>query len=266
MESLLLSCRALSSPTTCRFIPAHSVPWFPLAEPDVSAAPSLTSGWLLLDPKRRRTVSRATMDHMCSSDTVPGLPPLIEERLAADDDPELWVEILRAAAEDASVLRTRSGSRLYAIVGRCSHWARPHQSRWTAAGGLSLPLGYGDGEGYVGGLPNLDWNVTLEFDPNQPGWVCPLQSPTKRFRSVRLAIPSRTARHLQAAVHAVWSPATLDAKQKRTVYYGLRKSGDSWKLVARSEGGVKAKRRWAHWSAKPSVKHMSVPHSPEFRS
>jgi len=26
MESLLLSCRALSSPTTCRLIPAHSVP------------------------------------------------------------------------------------------------------------------------------------------------------------------------------------------------------------------------------------------------
>ncbi len=24
MDSLLLSCRALSSPTTCRFIPAHS--------------------------------------------------------------------------------------------------------------------------------------------------------------------------------------------------------------------------------------------------
>jgi hypothetical protein len=29
MESLLLSCRALSSPTTCRFIPAHDVPGFP---------------------------------------------------------------------------------------------------------------------------------------------------------------------------------------------------------------------------------------------
>src|SRR6266498_530479 len=29
MESLLLSCRALSSPTTCRFIPAHPVPEFP---------------------------------------------------------------------------------------------------------------------------------------------------------------------------------------------------------------------------------------------
>src|ERR1039457_6343257 len=30
MESLLLSCRALSSPTTCRFIPAHSDPFSPL--------------------------------------------------------------------------------------------------------------------------------------------------------------------------------------------------------------------------------------------
>jgi hypothetical protein len=26
MESLLLSCRALASPTTCRFIPAHGCP------------------------------------------------------------------------------------------------------------------------------------------------------------------------------------------------------------------------------------------------
>lgn len=204
---------------------------------------------------RPKAVSRATMDHMHPSCSVPGLPALIEERLAPDDDPGLWVEILRAAAEDASVLRARSGSRLYAIVGRCSHWARPHQSRWTAAGGLSLPLGYGDGEGYVGGLPNLDWSVTLEFDPNQPGWVCALQSPPKRFRSVRLAIPSRTARHLQAAVHAVWSRASLDAKQKLTVFYGLRKLDDGWKLVARSEGGVKAKRSAAHWTAKPGVKH-----------
>src|ERR1035441_3230746 len=36
MESLLLSCRALSSPTTCRFIPAHSGPWLPPWFPVVS--------------------------------------------------------------------------------------------------------------------------------------------------------------------------------------------------------------------------------------
>jgi hypothetical protein len=30
MESLLLFCRALSSPTMCRFSPALSVTWFPV--------------------------------------------------------------------------------------------------------------------------------------------------------------------------------------------------------------------------------------------
>ena len=177
------------------------------------------------------------MEHMYSPDTVVALPALIEERLGADDDPGLWVEILRSVAEDASVLRAQGGSRLFAILGCCSHWARPHQSRWTAAGGFALPEGYGDGEGFLGGLPNLDWSVTLQFNPNQAGWVCPLQSATKRFSSVRLAVPSRTARHLQAAVHAVWSPATLDTKHKRTVFYGFRKSKGGWKLVARSERG-----------------------------
>ncbi len=73
------------------------------------------------------------MDQMYCSDTAVGLPALIVEKLGADDDPKLWVEMLRAAAEDAAVLGTRGRSRLYAIVG-CSHWARPHQSRWMPAG------------------------------------------------------------------------------------------------------------------------------------
>jgi len=177
------------------------------------------------------------MNDPYSAETVADLPALIVEKLDADDDPNLWAEMLRVAAEDAAALGARGGSKWYAIVGRCSHWARPHQSRWTAAGGFSLPLGYGDGEGYLGALPNLDWSVTVEFDANQPGWVVPLQRPAKGFRSIRLSIPSRTARHAQAAVHAVWSRGTIDTKQKRTVYYGFRKSEGGWKFVARSERG-----------------------------
>lgn len=178
------------------------------------------------------------------------LHALLAEKLGMDDDPALWAEVLRAAAEDASTLRTQAGSRLYAVVGCCSHWARPHQSRWTAAGGFALPLGYGDGEGFVGGLPNLDWSVTLQFDPHQSSWICPLQAPTKRFRSVRLAIPARSARHhLQAAVHAVWSAGTLDLKQKRTVFYGFRKAESGWKLTARSEFGEGQRKRGSQPSA-----------------
>jgi hypothetical protein len=175
---------------------------------------------------------------MNTAQTSIDLPASLEARLGGDDDPSLWREILHATAEDASVLCANRGrSTLYAIVGSCSHWARPHQSRWTAAGGFALPQGYGDGEGFLGGLPNLDWSITLQFDPTLPGWICPAELPTKRFDSVRLAVPSRTARHWQVAVHAIWSSGTLNAKHKRTVFYGFRKSEYSWKLVARSERG-----------------------------
>jgi hypothetical protein len=91
------------------------------------------------------------------------LPAAIRERLATDDDPTLWVEVLRAVAEDVLVLQAHTDrSKLYAVIGSC-HWLRPHQSRWTAAGGFALPVGYGDGERSLRGLPNFDWSVTLRM-------------------------------------------------------------------------------------------------------
>lgn len=169
---------------------------------------------------------------------LPAALAAIEERLTIEDDRELWEEVLRVVAEDASALLVHDrGSMLYATLGVCSHWVRPHQSRWTAAGGFALPVGYGDGEGFLRGLPNLDWSMILQFDPTQPGWVGPQQVPTKRFDSVRLAIPARTSRHRQAAVHATWSRGTLDPRNKKIVYCGFRKSGEGWKFVARYQQG-----------------------------
>jgi hypothetical protein len=82
---------------------------------------------------------------------LPASPAAIGERLTVEDDRELWEEVLRVVAEDASVLLVQDrGSRLYATVGVCSHWIRPHPSRWTAAGGFALLVGYGDGEGSSG--------------------------------------------------------------------------------------------------------------------
>src|ERR1039458_4195041 len=46
IESLLLFCRALSSPTTCRFIPAHSHPCVALSSAEVSTS---------VPEKRRKT-------------------------------------------------------------------------------------------------------------------------------------------------------------------------------------------------------------------
>jgi hypothetical protein len=161
------------------------------------------------------------------------LPIAVKERLSAEDDPALWEQVLTILAEDASILEPVSdGSQLYAEVGACSHWLRPHQTRWTAAGGFAWPVGYG-GVGFSRtGLPRFDWSVRLQFNPAPVGWLIPEKLPTKRSISVRVAVPSRTIRHRQAAVHTLWPPRTLDAKRERTVFYGLRNLNGVWELKA----------------------------------
>lgn len=173
------------------------------------------------------------------------LPHALAGLLGETDDSDLWALILGTVAEDASQLLVQGNeTRLYAIVGSCSHWLRPHQSRWTAAGGFALPVGYGDGEGLIFGQPpNLDWKVTLQFEFSAAEWIAPEAAPTKRFRSVRIAVPSRTAQHKQAAVHAIWSAGTIDPKRKRTVFYGFRRPELGWRLLARREEGERLRRR-----------------------
>lgn len=165
---------------------------------------------------------------------APALPRPVQEHLSDQDDPGLWAQALKAVAEDAAVLQVPNHrSILCADVGVCSHWFRPHQTRWTAAGGFALPVGYGHFR--LSGLPAFDWSVRLQFDPAMPCWIAASELPAKRFSSVRIAIPARTARHLQAAVHSLWSPGTLDAKRNRTVFYGFRNLNGAWELGARSK-------------------------------
>jgi hypothetical protein len=169
--------------------------------------------------------------------TSAALPLALAERLSAEGDPALWELVLRVLAEDASTLEAViNGSQLYAEVGICSHWLRPHQTRWTAAGGFALPVGYGGTRFSRTGLPLFDWSVKLQFNPDPIGWVSPKKTPAKRSLSVRVAVPSRTTRHRQAAVHTLWPPRTLHARRERTVFYGLRNLDGIWELKACSRG------------------------------
>lgn len=164
-------------------------------------------------------------------------PIAVRERLSAEDDPALWEQVLKILAEEASILEAvTDGSRLYAEVGVCSHWLRPHQTRWTAAGGFAWPVGYGGTRFSRTGLPLFDWSVKLQFNPAPIGWVIPEKVPTKSSISIRVAVPSRTTRHRQAAVHTLWPPRTLDAKRERTVFYGLRNLHGVWELKALLQG------------------------------
>ena len=127
-----------------------------------------------------------------------------------------------------------SGSSLYTELGACSHWLRPHQTRWNAAGGFAWPTGYGGERHSRTGLPGFDWNVLLQFTPFPIGWVIPGSFPTKRPNAVRVAVPSRTIRHRQAAVHTLWPAGTLDAKTQRIIFYGFRNVNGVWELKASS--------------------------------
>jgi hypothetical protein len=161
------------------------------------------------------------------------VPTPVQEKLSGLDDPALWAQVLKTVAEDANVLHAvNRRSHLYAEVGACSHWLRPHQTRWTAAGGFALPSGYGGSAYSRSGLPEFDWSVKLQFSPALAGWIVPAEPPRKRFNSVRIAVPARTIRHRQAAVHTLWSPGTLDAKQDRTIFYGFRNLSGVWELKA----------------------------------
>jgi hypothetical protein len=141
----------------------------------------------------------------------------ILERLADDDDPALWRLAVDTILSD---LVPEDGALVE--IGRCSHWMRPHQSRWAADGGFALPIGYGGGRGRA--LPQLDWSVTLRWTGES--WeavpACSLRC------AIRVSIPSRTRRHGQAAVHTLW----MAGKEKARRFYGFRNRGVGWQWTA----------------------------------
>jgi hypothetical protein len=159
--------------------------------------------------------------------------PLLGERLDRSDNLELWACAVNAVLADATTLclaATGSG-RITAEVGRCSHWLRPHQSRWTADGGFAWPSGY-DGPRFSRlGLPGWDWSVQWAWFPEDRTWrpVEPGRRPEVARLRFRVAIPARTRRHAQAAVHTIWLPGSPVRPRERLVqFYGFRRGGAEW--------------------------------------
>jgi len=154
--------------------------------------------------------------------TTTPFPPI--DLLDAGDDPDLWrVAVAYILAE----FIPEPGD--IAEVGRCSHWLRPHQSRWRADGGFALPAGYGGSFGGSSGmaLPQFDWSVVAEWDDST--WTIVRRRSHRPV--VRIAIPARTNRHLQAAIHTLWTTG----REKEAVLYGFRKRDETWVCTATSE-------------------------------
>jgi hypothetical protein len=147
----------------------------------------------------------------------------IQSKLAANDDPALWKAALSVLVDELAQRQTEESGRdvWVMVVGACSHWVRPHNSRWNAAGGFVYPDGYKDS------VPELDWSAV--FVLRKQKWTSATKLPGEKTRVFRVAIPARTARHKQAAIHTRWSP------NGETVLYGFRKVVDKWQCVAASD-------------------------------
>lgn len=166
--------------------------------------------------------------------TVVGYPEQLLNGLQSDDDPEFWKIAIATLLQDleAELDSCLTKRPVYAQLGACSHWLRPHQTRWKAAGGFARPTGYGS-SGYSRlGLPEFDWSILMLWKVEQRIWLPAEKFQEKRRFLFRAALPTRTKRHLQAAVHTLWVPGKpSQADQKSTRFYGFRKVNEQWACV-----------------------------------
>jgi len=155
----------------------------------------------------------------------------VEDQLTEQDDPGAWEEILAVLGEEFLQRYRREATKKeswFLRVGACSHWVRPHQSRWTAAGEFALAVGYKGASGMLSwGLPEFDWSVIVRFDGKS--WERVDRFSGKKQMVLSAAVPTRTAQHRQAAVHTMWS-----ASNERT-FYGFRNHDHKWVCVAASD-------------------------------
>jgi hypothetical protein len=150
----------------------------------------------------------------------------VAPQLSEQDDPAFWTAVAHVVAEQVEA-GTDLSMRCFLEVGVCSHWVRPHQTRWGAAGGFAWPAGYGGGTGYnIAGLPEFDWSILFRADADSLVRVDKYSG--KRRRVLRIAAPARTARHEQAVVHSILYP------EKKVEFFGFRKRENEWLLLADS--------------------------------
>ena len=152
--------------------------------------------------------------------------PILETlrgKLTAEDDVGLWENVMNVLVDEFVERYDREAkNRTWVfLAGSCSHWVRPNQFRWTAAGGFAYP------QGYKNSLPELDWSVMIAY--NDQCWTPVQKLPGKNNVVFRVAVPARTSRHKQAAVHTKWSNI------QDPILYGFRNVEGTWKCVAASD-------------------------------
>jgi hypothetical protein len=162
------------------------------------------------------------------------LQSLIAAHLTSDDDPDLWEVVTKNLLAEAAAASVETEQDVYSQIGCCHHWISPHHPiRWVNGGGFAWPFGYDKtttGWSYRA-LPELSWSESFIW--TGASWnACKLDSRSLVFR---IAVPARTSRHMQAAIHTIWTPHSPTSKEKVVQLFGYRKTKGSWIETASDE-------------------------------
>ena len=163
---------------------------------------------------------------------------IIRPHLTGEDDPNFWSTAFETLTHDFESLHPSNSSKheIFIQIGACSHWLRPHRARWTVAGGFAAPVGYQGNSRFGYGLPEFDWFVILYRDQKENRWIQAEKFFGKHKLVCRVPLPTRTLRHNQAAINAIWSPGAPDNPEKKLrMRYGYRKVDGEWKCVFADE-------------------------------
>jgi hypothetical protein len=165
------------------------------------------------------------------------IAPGLLEKLSDGDDPRLWEVAITRVFGDAEILSrsNRSKRPIFAQIGRCSHWLSPHNNGdwFKQIEKFAWPSGYGRNGSLIFGLPEFDWSVVWKWDETNAGWEAVPMLPGKRILLFRVALPGRTARHVRAVVHTIWTPGSPTIPKEELLQgYAFRKTDGVWKYVA----------------------------------
>jgi len=158
----------------------------------------------------------------------------LTDRLTSGDDPQIWKIAVETFLDDVEVKIQESSFRrpVYLVVGCCSSWLRPHQTRFSGGGGFAWPAGYGGSRYSRTGLPEFDWFESfLRHRRGEWGRSTPPRLRKRRQVIARLAVPARTARHSKASVHGLLMESPRKQEKSRSQLYFFRRSSKGWELI-----------------------------------
>jgi hypothetical protein len=160
----------------------------------------------------------------------------IGELLTAEDDPNLWQIAVERIVADAEILCNRcSGrNRIFVQIGSCSHWRSPlNKGSWFADVRFAWPTGYGWHGSLIFGLPEFDWFLIWEWIIHESRWEPVDAVNQKRALVFRVALPTRTVKHVRAVAHTLWTPGSPTAPKTELLQgYAFAKENDQWHCVA----------------------------------